>query len=117
MQYTDASWNTQQADVGGWLRARGANVGHIHGYDASTSAGRSGLELEARARLFRLYRFLRQQPGLEGLTIDHLSPECGVRETATICGKTTVTVEDYCSGNYGQTPCVTRSTLLITYCG
>ena len=98
MQYTDASWNTQKADVGGWLRQRGSNVGHIHGYDASTSAGRSGLEVEARARLLRLFRFSRQQPGLEGVTIDYISPECGVRETVTIQGRVKVTVEDYCSG-------------------
>ena len=38
------------------------------------------------------------QPGLEELRIEHLSPECGVRETATIQGKRTVKVEDYQSG-------------------
>ena len=46
----------------------------------------------------RLCRFLRQQPGLEKLVVDQVSPECGVRETATIQGKATVTVEDYQSG-------------------
>ena len=98
MQYTDASWHTDKAEVGGWLRQRGSNVGHIHGHDASTSSGRSALEVEARARLLRLFRFLRRQPGLEGLTIDHLAPECGVRETVTIAGRCRITVDDYCSG-------------------
>jgi len=45
-----------------------------------------------------MYRFLRRQPGLEGLRFDYLAPECGVRETATIVGETTISVEDYLSG-------------------
>ncbi len=100
MQVTDFSWNTDKVDVGPWLRAGGGNAGHIHGFDARTSAGKSALELEARARLFRVVRFLRSQPGLENLYLSHVSPECGVRETVTIRGRVRVGVEDYTSGRH-----------------
>jgi hypothetical protein len=98
LAYTDASWNTTAANVGKWLGKRGANASHVHHINARDSAGKTHQELEARKSLLRLYRFLRQQPGLEKLNIAHLAPECGVRETAVIRGKRTVTVEDYCSG-------------------
>ena len=32
------------------------------------------------------------------MTIEYVAPECGVRETVTICGNATVTVRDYQSG-------------------
>jgi hypothetical protein len=95
---TDGGWNTNKPGARQWLRARGANANHIHHINARDSEGKSRLELEARASLLSLYRFLRAQPGLENLVIDSVSPECGVRETATIKGKATVTAEDYRSG-------------------
>lgn len=98
LSYTDVSWNTKAANVGGWLRQRGANANHTHDLRGRTSAERSELELASRAQLLRLLRFLRTQPGLEHLVIEHVAPECGVRETATIQGITTVTVDDYLSG-------------------
>ena len=98
LAYTDASWNTSKAEVGRWLRKCGANASHTHGINARTSAGRTQVELESRRGLLRLVRFLRTQPGLEGLVIEQVSPECGVRETATIVGKKTIGVADYQSG-------------------
>ncbi|MBI1336093.1 MAG: FAD-dependent oxidoreductase [Phycisphaera sp.] len=98
LQYTDAGWNTQEPDVRRWLRVRGANANHIHHISARDSCGKTKLELEARASLLRLYRFLRTQPGLEKFEIESVCPECGVRETATIKGKKTVTVGDYRNG-------------------
>ena len=98
LSYTDASWDTTAANVGSWLQQRGANASHVHHINARDSAGKTRLELDGRGRLLRLYRFLRRQPGLEKLDIAHLAPECGVRETAIICGKRTVTAADYCSG-------------------
>lgn len=92
---TDGGWNTTRPGVRQWLRARGANANHIHHINARDSASKSRLELEARASVLRLYRFLRTQPGLENLSIESVSPECGVRETATIRGKKTVTADDY----------------------
>lgn len=98
LHYTDVSWSTSQANVGRWLRSGGANANHIHNINGRTSAGRTQLELESRRQLLRVFRFLKTQPGLENLTIDEVCPECGVRETATIQGKATVSVSDYQSG-------------------
>ncbi len=98
LSYTDASWNTTGPDLNRWLRSRGVQSNHIHHIDARNSTGKSQLELQARKSLLSLYRFLRKQPGLEGLTIEYVAPECGVRETVTICGNATVTVRDYQSG-------------------
>jgi hypothetical protein len=94
----DVGWQTGSVDVMGWLQKHGENAGHIHGFPARTSEGKTALETAARARFLRLYRFLRRQPGLEGLHVDYMAPECGVRETATIVGKATVTAEAYASG-------------------
>lgn len=98
LSYTDVSWNTRGANIANWLRAHGANASHVHHINARTSVGKTQLELASRRSLLRLFRFLRRQPGLEQLIVEQAAPECGVRETATIHGKTTVTVADYQSG-------------------
>lgn len=95
---TDAGWDPARPDIARWLRLAGDNANHLHGLDGAGSPGRTRLELAGRAAVLRLYRFLRTQPGLGGLRIDWLAPECGVRETATIVGETTITVQDYTSG-------------------
>lgn len=97
-RYTDASWNSGNARVETWLGAHGENASHTCGINAHDSEGKTNLELEARRGVLRLYRFLRQQPGLQNLRIEHLAPECGVRESVTIRGKKTVTATDYVSG-------------------
>ncbi len=98
LQYTDASWDTTKADVGRWLRSGGRNATHTHAINARDSQGKTRLEVAARQSFLRFYRFLRTQPGLEALRIESLSPECGVRETVTLEGQQTVTVDDYVSG-------------------
>lgn len=98
LQPTDSSWNIRQVSVSKWLASAGENASHVHHLNARDSEGKTLLELEARRSLLRLFRFLRRQPGLEGLRIEHMAPECGVRETVTIQGEKTVTVEDYVSG-------------------
>jgi hypothetical protein len=98
MSCTDAGWDTAYPNAGQWLRGGGANASHVHHINARDSRGKTALELESRKSLLRLYRFLRKQPGLDHLVVDQVSPECGVRETATIVGKKTVTAEDYRSG-------------------
>ncbi len=97
-KYTDASWNAQGAAVGMWLSKHGSNANHIGGFDAFSSEGKTALELESRRVILRMYRFLKQQPGLEQLRIDFMSPECGVRDTRRIIGENTVSAEDYLSG-------------------
>ncbi|MBT6149356.1 MAG: FAD-dependent oxidoreductase [Gemmatimonadetes bacterium] len=98
LSYTDASWSTTEPNIGRWLHSYGVQANHIHHINARDSDGKTRLELTSRRSLLRLYRFLRQQPGLEKLVIEQVSPECGVRETATIQGMATVTAEDYQSG-------------------
>lgn len=84
--------------VKSFLWARGQNRSHITGIDASDSAGKTQLELEARASLLRVLRFFRRQPGLAGIYAEEMASECGVRETVTIVGETQITESDYTSG-------------------
>jgi hypothetical protein len=51
-----------------------------------------------RAAVLRLFHFLRRQPGLEQVKVSWIAAEVGIRETATIVGETTITLEDYMSG-------------------
>jgi glycine/D-amino acid oxidase-like deaminating enzyme len=104
LQSTDAGWDRGRPRLGGWLSSGGNNANHIHGHQARTSEGRSDLEMAGRAALLRLFRFLRTQPGLEHLRIRGVAAECGVRETATVLGRDTITAEDYVSGRLWPDP-------------
>jgi len=96
---SDGCWRTDQPSLRGWLSARGQNANHIEAdSNARTSAGRSQVEVEGRSSVLRLFQFLRRQPGLENIKIESISPEVGIRETVTIVGEETVTLEDYTSG-------------------
>lgn len=97
-QYTDVSWSAHEAHVEHWLRKAGNNANHIPGIDAFDSRGKSQLEEAGRRSLLRVYRFLKQQPGLKQLHIDYLATECGVRDTRRIVGEYCITVDDYVSG-------------------
>lgn len=48
--------------------------------------------------ILKIYRRLKKQPGLERIEISFIAPECGVRETVVIDGKSYITVQDYESG-------------------
>ncbi|NQU10598.1 FAD-dependent oxidoreductase, partial [bacterium] len=96
LKTTDISWNDDGPEA--FLRRYGANANHLRAPDAETSAGKSAAEVEARRAVLRMYRFFRNQRGLEDFRIDWISPEAGIRETVTIKGKTTVTVNDYEAG-------------------
>ena len=98
LEATDAGWDRSRPHPMKWLGSRGSNANHVHGHDARTSEGKTALEIAARASVLRLFRFLRRQPGLDELQIDSICSECGVRETATLVGRETVTVDDYVSG-------------------
>ena len=71
---------------------------HIGGYDASSIAGKTALELAARAMLKRILSFLRTVPGGEGVYVRSFAPECGVRETKRIVGEGYMSVDNYLSG-------------------
>ena len=93
---TDISWRDDGPEA--LLRKYGRNGNHVRAPDAETSEGRTAVEVEARQAMLRAYRFFRKQPGLENFRVDWISPEVGIRETVTIKGKATVTVEDYEAG-------------------
>ena len=97
-KYLDASWNINQPNIGGWLGSGGMNANHIPHIDAFNSFGKSIAELEGRASILRIFRFLKTQLGLDNLRIDFLATECGIRETRRIVGKKIIEVTDYNSG-------------------
>jgi len=98
LEYTDACWNLNNPNIGTWLHNFGTNANHINHINAYDSIGKTEMELAGRKSLLRLYRFLRKQPGLENIKIDFMSTECGVRETCTIQGQKTVSLDDYYYG-------------------
>lgn len=78
-----------------FLCGHGGNTNHVCGFDATESKGKTAQELGGRAMIMKIYRWLRKQPGLEQLEISFMAPECGVRETVVIDGKSYITVQDY----------------------
>jgi hypothetical protein len=93
---TDVSWRDMGPE--GFLRGHGHNANHIRAPHADTSEGRTEAELEARRSVLRIHRFFRKHPGLENFRIEWTCPEVSIRETVTIRGKATVTVQDYEAG-------------------
>ncbi len=71
---------------------------HVDSIDADLPEGRAALEVRAVDELFEYLRFLRGIAGLEGLYLESLADETGVRETNRILGEATVTAEDYVAG-------------------
>jgi len=84
--------------IAGFLRSGGENAMHVPGADSTTSELHTQANLQGRAALLRMLRFLKPQPGFEKLRIERLQPETGIRETFRIVGETNVTVEDYIHG-------------------
>ena len=95
IQYDDCGWG---AFGTAFLKKHGHNANHINGINAGDSEGRTRIEMAGRASLMRLFRFLKKQKGFENLEFKVVAAECGVRETRTIQGLQTITVEDYVSG-------------------
>lgn len=81
-----------------FLRHRGENAIHVTGIHGGTSRGRTDAEVQARAALLRIFRFLRAQPGMDDLRIESWAVEVGIRESFTIDGLARITVDDYQSG-------------------
>jgi len=96
LKTTDISWRDSGPE--GFLRGHGSNANHLRAPNAETSEGKSAAEAEARRAVLRMHRFFRKQPGLENFRVDWVCSEAGIRETVTIKGKKTMTVEDYEAG-------------------
>ncbi len=80
------------------IQTYGQNSIHIPKVNAMDSQGKTEIELTARKAVIRAVRFLKKQPGMEDLKISWCASECGIRETRTIVGETSVSVDDYMSG-------------------
>ncbi len=96
LKRSDAGWKGGSVEF--LLRHYGGNRLHVVGVDGRTSEGKTRAEVQARAAMLRLYRFLRTQPGLQGFRIEFFATECGIRETVTVRGKARITIEDYEAG-------------------
>lgn len=60
--------------------------------------GRGDVNMEGRAAMLRLFRFLRRQPGFGNFRIESHAAEAGVRETTRVRGDYVVTLDDYVTG-------------------
>ncbi len=95
----DACWRIDQPQVWNILQKHGGNANHVPATsECATSRGRTALEIEGRAAIRRLVRWLRTQPGFENLVLESVCPEVGVRESLTVRGLATVKREEYCAG-------------------
>ena len=104
LKSTDVGWYDNGPAA--FLHNHGSNANHLRAPHAETSDGKTAAEVEARKAVLRMHRFFRKQPGLENFRVDWICPEAGIRETATIQGKQTISVEDYESGRtYEEAVC------------
>ena len=93
LQSTDARWG-----FGNPFRT-GAQLGnYVDAADNSTAELRTDTSRRGRASMLRLYRFLRRQPGYEGVQISAMAAETGVRETYRVKGRYVMTHADYVEG-------------------
>ena len=87
-----------RAGVMGFLRQHGNTANYVADADNSTADLRTQTNMRGRAAMLRMYRFLREQPGLSHVRLVGMSPEVGVRETYRVRGEYMITHEDYTSG-------------------
>ena len=76
-------------------------TGLLHNYIDTRGEGTDGrgdVNMEGRAAMLRLFRFLRRQPGFENLRIVSHAAEAGVRETTRVRGDCVITLDDYVTG-------------------
>jgi hypothetical protein len=91
--YSDA-----RGRIAGILRTQGDNSQHVLHADSSTSELHTQTNIQGRASVLRLLRFLRKFPGCEKTKLVQLQPETGIRETYRIDGEYLITHEDYITG-------------------
>ncbi|WP_053204524.1 FAD-dependent oxidoreductase [Jiangella muralis] len=84
--------------VAKFLRVRGENAIHVTGVQGGTSRDKTAAEVAGRRTLLRILRFLLRQPGLERVVIESWAIETGIRESWTIDGHATITLDDYAGG-------------------
>ncbi len=87
-----------RGNMASFLSHGGENATHLPGADSTTSELHTQTNIRGRQSLLRMMRFLKQFPEFEGLRLQRLQPEAGVRETYRIAGEAKVTVGDYTGG-------------------
>lgn len=85
-------------DFNKFLRLRGGNQLHVFDADSSTARTQTRANIDGRAGLLRVLRFIKTLPGCEGVKVESMCGATAVRETYRIVGRTTVTEADYMSG-------------------
>ena len=91
--YADARGN-----IGGILRSKGDNAQHVLNADSSTSELHTQTNINGRASVLRLLKFLRSFPECRNTRLISLQTETSVRETYRIEGEYQVSHQDYVSG-------------------
>jgi glycine/D-amino acid oxidase-like deaminating enzyme len=82
----------------GLLRWWGQNQLHVLGADSDTSDTQTQANLDGRAGLLRLLRFIKTLPGCQNVRVQMLCTDTAVRETWRIVGERTITEEDFLGG-------------------
>lgn len=82
----------------GFLRGGGSNAQHLFGADSSTSVTKTRANIEGRASVLRLLRFIRSLPGCEAARLVRMQQETAVRETYRIEGELVISCADFTSG-------------------
>lgn len=71
---------------------------HVLGANSSTSELHTKTNIEGRASMLRIIRFVRSLPGCENAYLKNMQPEVAIRETYRIDGEYKITHDDYVSG-------------------
>jgi len=79
-----------------YLDHGGHNCTHVYNSDTSTSEGQTAANLEGRARMLRMYRFLKSSiPGCEQAELTAIYTRAVARETYRTHGEYIITQEDF----------------------
>jgi hypothetical protein len=79
-----------------YLQHGGHNGTHIYDADTSDADGQTRANIEGRARMLRMFQFLRASvPGCERATLKMMAPYALARETYHTVGEYTVTKDDF----------------------
>jgi len=87
-----------RGNIASILNSKGDNAQHVLKADSSTSATHTQTNLNGRASLLRIFRFLQTCPGCENIQLTGMQPETSVRETYRIDGEYLITHQDYVEG-------------------
>lgn len=79
-----------------YLRHGGHNATHIYDADTSDADGQTRANIEGRARMLRMFKFVRTSiPGCERATIKMMAPYALARETYHTVGEYLITKDDF----------------------